>query len=48
MKLNLRATQVGDINVKLMIRYEVEGATTNWCKYRFKRVELNLHVQEVF
>jgi len=31
-----------------MIRYEFEAATTNWCKYRFKRVELNLHVQEVF
>ena len=46
--LNFRATKVGDLNVKFLVRYEVEGATSLISKFRFKRVELNLHVLEMF
>lgn len=46
--LELRATKVGDVNVKFLIRYEVVGATAAISKFRFKRVELNLLVKEMF
>ena len=46
--LNLRATKLGDINVKFLVRYEVAGASAAISKYRFKRIELILHVKERF
>ena len=46
--LNLRAIKLGDINVKFLVRYEVAGASAAISKYRFKRVELILHVKERF
>jgi hypothetical protein len=46
--LNLRATKIGDLNIKFLVRYEVVGATNSVSKFRFKRIELNLHVKERF
>lgn len=44
----MRATKLGDINVKFLVRYEVVDAETNISKFRFKRIELNLLVLELF
>lgn len=46
--LNLRATKIGDLNIKFLVRYEVVDATKKESKFRFKRIELNLHVKERF
>lgn len=46
--LQLRATKIGDINVKFMVRYEVADAESPLSQFRFKRMELNLHVKELF
>ena len=47
-ELELRATKVGDLNVKFLIRYEVPTATAGISRFRFKRIELNLLVKEMF
>lgn len=44
----MRATKIGELNVKFLLRYEVEGAEAKVSKYRFKRLELNLLVKEMF
>jgi len=46
--LMLRATKIGDLNVKFLVRYEVVDATEKISKFRFKRIELNLMVKEMF
>lgn len=46
--ISLRATKLGDLNIKFLIRYEVESATASISRYRFKRMELNVHVIERF
>jgi hypothetical protein len=46
--LQLRATKLGDINVKFLVRYEVCDAESNVYKFRFKRIELNMLVKEMF
>lgn len=46
--LKLRATKIGDLNIKFLVRYEVIDAENKESKYRFKRIELNLMVKEMF
>lgn len=46
--LKLRATKTGNLNIKFLLRYEVVGCETNVSKYRWKRIELNFDVIEVF
>jgi hypothetical protein len=48
MNLLFRAKLAGNINVKFLIRYEVDGAETTGSKYRFKRIELNLNIKDAF
>lgn len=47
-KLELKAKIPGKINVKFLVRYEVEGARDSVARYRFRRAELNFEVQNYF
>lgn len=50
-KLTFKATMIGMLNVKFLIRYTVsckDQEIENGSKYRFKRIELNLFIQDAF
>ena len=47
-ELQLRAQKKGDLNVKFLLRYEVDDTTEKISRFRFKRIELNLRVKELF
>ena len=46
--LSLRAQKKGDLNIKFLVRYEVVGRESQVSQFRFKRIELNLSVKELF
>lgn len=48
MDFQMRVVQIGDLNIKFLIRYEVTDAKESVSKYRFKRLELNLIAKELF